>query len=251
MNMDRVIVRPFAPGDREAIRKICRETGLKGDPTRLFFEDEEVLPLLYVDYYLDHEPDACFVAESAGRVVGYQIGSLDARRRRRIMLIRVYPRVALRILSKASDPSIPPEGNLPDPLVDSDPFLARSPARPPRTNTPPMPTSTWQKTTVDGLRELRRNDEIALDRLGVDHLRLDYHDGAFRQRFPLLRYGIHLRVDVSDFFENKVAAILDYRPQARLFFRNEETLRRSLTQYSQKIGGSAGQYLECTWIRRN
>ena len=100
MNMDRVIVRPFAPGDREAIRKICRETGLKGDPTRLFFEDEEILPLLYVDYYLDYEPDACFVAEAGNRVVGYQIGSLDARRRRRIMLTRVYPRLVLRILTK-------------------------------------------------------------------------------------------------------------------------------------------------------
>ena len=265
--------------------------------------------------------------------------------------------------------------------------------------------STMPGIPLGGLSELRRNDEIALDRLGVDHLRLDYHDGVFRQWFPLLRYGIHLRaaerfagllgtirtdlericsasrcrdlylplgigqhidhllayrigdqmgrtpfdppavsfyedipyaliphaldyrlrtiglktipesgahpsipekilaihqavrhlptlirnrflregallvglsagviymetackrirdrtevrlqprrVDVSDFFENKVAAILDYRPQARLFFRNEETLRRSLAQYSQNIGGAAGQYLERTWIRRD
>jgi LmbE family N-acetylglucosaminyl deacetylase len=44
-----------------------------------------------------------------------------------------------------------------------------------------------------GLREMQDEDETALERLGVDHLRLDYRDGAFRQRFPLLRYGLHLR----------------------------------------------------------
>jgi hypothetical protein len=100
MNVDKVIVRPFEGKDRESVRRICRETGLKGDPARLFFEDEEVLPLLYADYYLDYEPDACFVAETCGRVVGYQIGCLDYRRRRRIMRTRIYPRVVLRILVK-------------------------------------------------------------------------------------------------------------------------------------------------------
>ena len=252
-----------------------------------------------------------------------------------------------------------------------------------------------------GLREMQDEDETALGRLGVDHLRLDYRDGAFRQRFPLLRYGLHLRaaerfagifgairtdiericsvaacrnlylplgigqhidhhlafrigfhlkrnpanpievsfyedipyaliphaldfrlrtigfaafpnsrkrpsirekimaihrsvrhlptltrnrffrkgallvalsagivcmetvgrltryrrgewlrpevVDVDPFFEKKVAAIMDYRSQAHLFFENEETLRRSLRQYSLDIGGSAGQYLERCW----
>ena len=44
-----------------------------------------------------------------------------------------------------------------------------------------------------GLREMQDNDETALERLGVDHLRLNYQDGAFRQNFPVLRYGSHLR----------------------------------------------------------
>ncbi len=100
MNVGKIIVRPFEERDRESIRRICRETGLKGDPTRLFFEDEEVIPLLYADYYLDYEPDACFVAEAGGRVVGYQIGSLSFQRRRRIMWTRIYPRIVLRILAK-------------------------------------------------------------------------------------------------------------------------------------------------------
>jgi GNAT superfamily N-acetyltransferase len=100
MDMDKVIVRPFAERDRASIRRICRETGLKGDPARLFFEDEEVIPLICTDYFLDYEPDACFVAEVGGRVAGYIISSLDERRRRRIMRSRIYPKVALRILYK-------------------------------------------------------------------------------------------------------------------------------------------------------
>jgi ribosomal protein S18 acetylase RimI-like enzyme len=100
MNMDKVIIRPFEERDRESVRRIARETGLKGKPTHFFFEDEEIIPLLYVDYYLDHEPDACFVADVGGRVVGYQLGSLDARNWRRIMWTRIYPRVALRILGR-------------------------------------------------------------------------------------------------------------------------------------------------------
>jgi hypothetical protein len=98
MNMEKVVVRRFEERDRESVRRICAETGLKGDPANLFFEDEEIFPLLYADYYLDHEPAACFVAEVDGRVVGYQIGSLDYRRRRRLMLRSIYPRVILRIL---------------------------------------------------------------------------------------------------------------------------------------------------------
>ncbi|PKN19321.1 MAG: hypothetical protein CVU71_07375 [Deltaproteobacteria bacterium HGW-Deltaproteobacteria-6] len=100
MDMDKIIVRPFEEKDRESIRRIARETGLKGNPTRLFFEDEEIIPLLYVDYYLDYEPDACFVAEDGGRIVGYEVGSLNPRLRRRIMWTRIYPRVALRIAGK-------------------------------------------------------------------------------------------------------------------------------------------------------
>lgn len=261
--------------------------------------------------------------------------------------------------------------------------------------------STMPGVPPGGLREMQDEDATALGRLGVDYLRLNYRDGAFRQRFPLLRYGLHLRaaerfagifgairtdieqicsvatcrnlyiplgigqhidhhlsflvgrhlgrnplnplaisfyedipyaliphaldcrlraigfaafpnacerpsirekimaihrsvrhlttlprnrffrkgallvalsagiicmeavgklaryqsgewlrpemVDAAPFFEKKVAAILDYRSQARLFFESEAALRRSLTQYSLDIGGSAGQYLERCW----
>ncbi len=98
MNMDGATIRPFQEKDRDAVRRICRETGLHGRPTRLFFEDEEIIPLLFVDFYLDHEPESCFVAEVSGNVVGYEVGCLDTRRQLRIMRIGIYPRVVLRIL---------------------------------------------------------------------------------------------------------------------------------------------------------
>ena len=94
------IIRPFEKKDRESVRAICRRTGQKGRPTSLFFEDEAIIPMLYADYYMDNEPDSCFVAEVNGKVVGYIVSSIDARRYKRVMAIRIYPRVCLRIFWK-------------------------------------------------------------------------------------------------------------------------------------------------------
>jgi len=95
-----VTVREFEERDREAVREICRLTGLKGDPTWRFFEDAEILTAIYADYYLDHEPELCLVAEKDGKVVGYQLFCLDTKRKNRIMMTRVYPRLALRVARK-------------------------------------------------------------------------------------------------------------------------------------------------------
>lgn len=54
-------------------------------------------------------------------------------------------------------------------------------------------------------------------------------------------------VDAACFFETKVEAICDYRSQVKIFFENKASLRASLEQYSQNIGGAAGQYLERCW----
>jgi GNAT superfamily N-acetyltransferase len=93
-------VRKYEPRDRQAVREICRLTGLKGDPSWRFFEDGEILTAIYADYYLDHEADMCFVAEKEGKVVGYQLFCRDTKRKNRIMMTRVYPRLALRMAWK-------------------------------------------------------------------------------------------------------------------------------------------------------
>ncbi len=100
MSCCRPKVRLFEERDRETIRDICRRTGQRGNPTEVYFEDEELSPILYVDYYLDYEPDLCFVAEQDGRVVGYLLGCKDTRRYMRVLLTRILPRLFFRFFWK-------------------------------------------------------------------------------------------------------------------------------------------------------
>lgn len=100
MQYSKVIVRPFEEKDRESIRAICKKTGQKGHPTRLFFEDEEIIPILFADYYMDYEPESCFVAEVDGRVVGYNVGCKNTARKIQVLQTKIYPRLCLRILWK-------------------------------------------------------------------------------------------------------------------------------------------------------
>jgi hypothetical protein len=88
--MSDVTIRPFQPGDRARVREICRAS----NP----FEDEEVIPTLFADYYMDCEPQYCLVAESDGRVIGYILGATGVGMKR--WLRRVGPRLALRVAWK-------------------------------------------------------------------------------------------------------------------------------------------------------
>lgn len=92
------VIRQFTGKDRDAVRAICMETGQRGNPTRVFFEDEEVAAMLFADYYMQYEPESCFVAEIDGEVVGYMLGCQDRRRYVRVMATRIVPRVWARVL---------------------------------------------------------------------------------------------------------------------------------------------------------
>jgi hypothetical protein len=94
------VIREFHHKDREAIRDIARSTGQKGNPTSTFFEDEEVIPMVFADYYIEYEPESCFVAEADGRVVGYMLGCKNTRNYNRIMLLKIGPRLMVRIVWK-------------------------------------------------------------------------------------------------------------------------------------------------------
>ena len=76
MQSSKIIVRPFKEKNRESIRAICKRTGQKGHPTRLFFEHEEIVLILFANYYMDYEPESCFVAEEDGRELGHKILSI-------------------------------------------------------------------------------------------------------------------------------------------------------------------------------
>lgn len=96
----RLRIRAYRAGDRRPIAAILAATALRGRPLSTFFEDQEVLVKLFMDYYLRYEPESCFVAERDGRVVGYIMGCTDTRRYLRLVLLRYAPQLLTRVLSR-------------------------------------------------------------------------------------------------------------------------------------------------------
>jgi hypothetical protein len=73
---DLVHIRTYTPADKDAIRRICCETGYFGNPVDTLFQDRELFADLFTKPYLDHEPEWALVAEAEGRVIGYLLGSV-------------------------------------------------------------------------------------------------------------------------------------------------------------------------------
>ena len=70
-----ISVRSYEARDREAIRRLCCETGFLGNPIDPVFEDREIFADYLTAYYTDVEPEASFVLEQNGIVKGYLLGS--------------------------------------------------------------------------------------------------------------------------------------------------------------------------------
>lgn len=68
-------IRCFQPSDREAIRRLCCETGFLGKPIDPVFEDREIFADYLTSYYTDIEPESAFVVVLGGEVRGYLLGS--------------------------------------------------------------------------------------------------------------------------------------------------------------------------------
>ncbi len=96
--MDEVLVRPYEPADRSAVRKICCDTAHRGSPIENFFRDREVFADVVTRYYTDFEPQSAWVAASEAEVVGYLTGCLDTHRYRRIMRGRILPQAVARAI---------------------------------------------------------------------------------------------------------------------------------------------------------
>lgn len=90
-------VRPYEPRDRQAVRELCCDTGFLGNPIDPVFEDRELFANFLTSYYLDREPQCCFVLEQGGQVKGYLLG---ARKRFKLGLAEALPMVgsALKLL---------------------------------------------------------------------------------------------------------------------------------------------------------
>lgn len=70
-----VVIRSYEPRDREAVRRLCCDTGFLGKPIDPVFEDRELFADYLTSYYTDREPESSFVLEQDGVVKGYLLGS--------------------------------------------------------------------------------------------------------------------------------------------------------------------------------
>ncbi len=68
-------IRSYRSSDREAVRRLCCETGFLGEPIDPVYEDRELFADFLTTYYTDHEPESSFVLEVAGDLRGYLLGS--------------------------------------------------------------------------------------------------------------------------------------------------------------------------------
>ncbi len=68
-------IRSFRSSDREAVRRLCCQTGFLGEPIDPVYQDHELFADFLTTYYTDHEPESSFVLEVDGQICGYLLGS--------------------------------------------------------------------------------------------------------------------------------------------------------------------------------
>lgn len=85
-------IRSYRASDREAVRRLCCETGFLGEPIDPVYEDRELFADFLTTYYTDHEPESSFVIEKKGELRGYLLGS---RKPLRNQLYSLYQNIVL------------------------------------------------------------------------------------------------------------------------------------------------------------
>ncbi|MCX5414680.1 GNAT family N-acetyltransferase [Streptomyces sp. NBC_00059] len=74
-------VRPYRPGDQEALADICVRTADNGGDSRHLYPDPGLMPALFAEPYAHLEPELAFVLDDgSGQVVGYILGTADTPR---------------------------------------------------------------------------------------------------------------------------------------------------------------------------
>ena len=61
-------IRSYRSSDREAVRRLCCETGFLGEPIDPVYEDRELFADFLTTYYTDHEPESSFVTTPSGEL---------------------------------------------------------------------------------------------------------------------------------------------------------------------------------------
>lgn len=99
---DNIIVRRFQPADRSAVRNIACETAFLEAVEGRLIEDDEILADILTLYYTDYEPESCFVAVNDSEIIGYIIGTKNAKRADRIFSYRIIPLLSLKYFFKGN-----------------------------------------------------------------------------------------------------------------------------------------------------
>jgi len=91
MILEDIIIRQYRKQDRETVRSIAWDTAFMGSPAEIFFSEKKILADFLTLYFTDYEPESCFVATSAGKVVGYLIGAKSTQKLSAIFLFKIIP----------------------------------------------------------------------------------------------------------------------------------------------------------------
>jgi ribosomal protein S18 acetylase RimI-like enzyme len=70
-------IRPYRPGDREAVADVCIRTADAGEDATGKYPDPYLLPVIFALPYVEFEPELCFVVDDGERAVGYVLGTAD------------------------------------------------------------------------------------------------------------------------------------------------------------------------------
>jgi ribosomal protein S18 acetylase RimI-like enzyme len=75
---DQARIRPYRPGDLDALYRICLLTADNGQDATALYDDPRLPGHIYAAPYGLFEPSLAFVAEDAAGVGGYVVGALDS-----------------------------------------------------------------------------------------------------------------------------------------------------------------------------
>lgn len=96
------VIRKYNSRDRSAVRRICCETALMGEPSAIFFDDDEIFADALTAYFTDYEPESCFVAEYGNNVIGYLFGAKDVRRMDKIFADKIAMSLFIKVLRRGA-----------------------------------------------------------------------------------------------------------------------------------------------------
>ena len=97
-----LVIRKYNPRDRPAVRRICCATALMGEPSSLFFDDDEIFADALTIYFTDYEPESCFVAERDNQVIGYLLGAKDVKHMDKVFSGKIAAHLLIKALRQGS-----------------------------------------------------------------------------------------------------------------------------------------------------